>query len=533
MSKLPFLPLGSPNFRSLRMNSQIYVDKTQTLIELAQSTQPLFLARPRRFGKSLLLSTFANLFRQEKNLFTGLTAEKYWQEKKYPVLLLDFSFCSNCRNKEEFLKKFRSMLLLADADIPVECSPDENPLFSFARYLHAQENNSLVLLIDEYDAPLSSILNDPNAFEDIRALLADFYLSIKSLQGNIRFLLITGILKFQNTSIFSAFNSLSDISLLPTYGKILGYTKEEIEKYFPEHLRYAAQVLAITEEDVLLHLEKVYDGYCFDSSGATRIFSPWSVLNFFHHPENGFKNYWWNSAGRSSLLFSTLPNYLQIQPEHFDQEKEIALEKLEGTARCAQDIELPSLLFHTGYLSIRKVIGNNALLGYPNEEVRYSMANLCAEKLWRNTEKRNDSSLHLVRYLKEGNLAGAVKSLNNAFLCADYSGHPFSNEAGVRLAMQMLLLGAELNPAIEVHNLHGRSDLEVRAGNFLWVFELKHVKEAKAAPQALQRALQQLQERHYGHPSIDSQQLRCALVFAEDRKEFVLSALAPSIETAI
>lgn len=226
------LPLGSLNFRSLRKNAQIYVDKTKPLVELARLSQPLLLVRPRRFGKSLLLSTFASLFRQEKDLFVDLAAGDSWTEKKHPVLLLDFSLCSNCKSKEEFLQKFRNMLQLANADIPVVCPEGENPIFAFAKYLHALDNNSLVLLIDEYDAPLSSTLDQPEVFAAIQLLLSDFYLSIKSLQGNIRFLLITGTMKFQNTSIFSAFNSLSDISLLPRYGDILGFTKEEIEAFF-------------------------------------------------------------------------------------------------------------------------------------------------------------------------------------------------------------------------------------------------------------------------------------------------------------
>ena len=239
------LPLSVTNFASFIDESIIYIDKTDLIAQLAKSRAPIFLSRPRRFGKSTLISTFEELFSHGLEKFKGLKIEKQnlWQDKTYKVLHLDFSYIKEDRRLFSFENKFQDSLASAFDSANLPFYKEENVITSFINSIKDLEGSSLVLLIDEYDAPLTAVMGKSEEFEDRRTLLSEFFLTIKRYSGKFRFIFITGVTRYSQVSIFSAFNSLDDISFNPLYGTIVGYTQEELEFYFKDYLEKAAEVL--------------------------------------------------------------------------------------------------------------------------------------------------------------------------------------------------------------------------------------------------------------------------------------------------
>lgn len=265
----------------------------------------------------------------------------------------------------------------------IECDNGDDFVTQLSSWLRSLEDSSLVLLIDEYDAPLTACLNDSELFRSVRSIMSDLFLTLKSNEGCLRFFFMTGITKFSNTSIFSAFNNFQDISLDTDYGTLLGYTEDEIKHYFGQYLSRAAKDLSMTENQVLDHLKKNYNGFCFDEQAQTHVFCPWSVLNFLNRPKRGFQNYWYSSGGQPTVLMNYLSQHALAQPMNYSEIKMIRLSDL-NASRQYDEISLDVLLTQAGYLTIRSVMKNGyAVLGYPNQEVSLSMAQLYADELLR------------------------------------------------------------------------------------------------------------------------------------------------------
>uniref|UniRef100_UPI0025E395F0 AAA family ATPase n=1 Tax=uncultured Succinatimonas sp. TaxID=1262973 RepID=UPI0025E395F0 len=283
------LPLSVTSFSDFVAKSKIYVDKTDLIANLARFDAPIFLSRPRRFGKSTLVSTFQELFSNGLEKFKDLKigTEGLWNDKTYKVIHLDLSLI-----KENTQKSFEEALL---TQLKIACeATNENlkpVLYSAATYLQLflkhNTDNQYVLLIDEYDAPLTAAMADKEEFEKRRSVLSEFFLTVKFYSSKFRFIFITGVTRYSNTSIFSAFNNIKDISFNPTYGAIVGYTQEELEHYFGDYIKNAAVALnekektdKYTYEIILNELKNNYDGYSFDEECEHHVYNPWSILNF-------------------------------------------------------------------------------------------------------------------------------------------------------------------------------------------------------------------------------------------------------------
>lgn len=384
------LSLGTSSFSALRTANQIYVDKTDLVFELARSVGKIFLARPRRFGKSLLLSTFESLFRDGLKYFSGLAIEKQWTDKTYDVIRLDFSEVMSFARSDIFEARFVEMVAtkIRRIEPTFDCT-----VASFnarlSELLEARPVLSLVILIDEYDSPLTEAMDDPNAFGRVRTVLNAFFLTLKANDSCLRFLFMTGITKFSNTGIFPAFNNLRDISLTSDYSAILGYTEREIRDNFGPYLERAQKKLGVSAETLMKGLAQHYDGFCFDKTAQTHVFCPWSVLNFLMDPASGFENYWYRSAGRPNVLLRYLTHHTLNTPAGFNQSVAVPLSDL--SAACQYDeISVDTLLTQSGYYTIRtKAVGDSVLVGYPNLEVARSMAQLYADEILggNNTER--------------------------------------------------------------------------------------------------------------------------------------------------
>lgn len=330
---------------------------------------------------------------------------------------------------------------------------------------------------------------------------------------------MTGITKFNHTGIFSAFNALKDISTLPSYGTIIGYTESEIRKYFAPYIQNAADVLHITQAELLQSIKYHYDGYSFNQNISNNIYSPWSVLNFLDNPEIGFQNYWFDSAGQPTVLLRYLKNHALQSPAEYGKSILFSISNL-NTPSQYNEFSVEALLVQTGYLTIKSYEGGDFVrLGYPNQEVALSMARLYANALIRQNRYQDSGVAHLDRLLSTGSPTEVVSAFNRALDSIDYHRYPVRDEASCRAYLQVLLLGAALVPRVEVHNALGRSDMEVESGDRHWVFEFKYAQRKSDIPSLLEKSVAQIEANRYGDGRAEHKKLvRVALVFsAEDR----------------
>ena len=517
------LPLGTSDFAALRNSNEIYIDKTALIYELASVRSKIFISRPRRFGKSLLVSTFESLFKNGLRDFSGLKIEKLWKDKTYPVVRLDFSDLKDLPSAEEFQKSLRSMIATAFAAIGFRYDPaDTVSLFldQFKLWLSTLETNSFVLLIDEYDAPLTAHLENSRLFNEIRTVLSRFYAVVKRYEGCLRFFFMTGITKYSQTSIFSELNNFDDITLNPAYATLLGYTEEEIKSGFAAYLRNAAEKLGTTEKHVLQNLRDNYDGFSFEPSAQSHVFCPWSVLNFFKYPQQGFKNYWYESGGQPSLLLKYLEKHQLVQPESFGVPVAMTLDEL-GAVRQYDKLSVEALLFQAGYLTIREQLNVAEVeVGYPNKEVELSMARLYADEMLRDINRLDAGVSRLAKMLDRECPETVIAHFNQVFNAIDYSRYPVVNEASCRSHLQVLLMGGAMVPDVEKHSALGRSDLEVETPHRRWVFELKFSADGTNAEKLLRSAVMQIRDRRYGEAPHGRELIAVAMVFNGSERRF-------------
>lgn len=456
--------------------------------------------------------------------FKGLAIEQLWEEKTtYQVVRFDFSNIKGFSRVEEFDtlfdEYFTDVLHLNGIDYPT--ATKGQGLRHFTLWLATQSANSVVLLIDEYDAPLTSCLDDNDLFKEVRERMSRFYAAIKNYDRVIRFFFMTGITKFNKTSVFSELNNLKDLSLIPKYGSLLGYTKAEVQRYFEGYLQKGAETLNLSIDDLLEILVRQYDGYCFERTATQRVFAPWSLLNFFSEPECGFLNYWYESGGKPTALKKYFKVHYFRNPEEYGKEKTISLDTLSGSS----DVESLSdvgLLTQAGYLTIKGVKNEEIVfLDYPNREVKKSIAKLYLEELLHGKTSSDMGADDIVQVLRNESAESLFHMLNRLYLSIDYKDYPIKDEAALRAVTQVYFDGAKLMPVVEEHNAHGRSDLAVTVGDCHWVLEFKVARKGESATKKLEKAVEKIIENHYGESSCSPVLKRVALVFSLEEKKFV------------
>lgn len=519
------LPKGNTSFASIRRRNLIYVDKTDLIAEIAGFQQSFFLARPRRFGKSLLLSTFAELFANGVGNFSGLKIDGQWNDRQYAVARLDFSQAKNFISWDDFEAKVCRVIRDGFCDLGFDCESEKVSQLCEALnlWLRQQPEGSIVLLIDEYDAPLTAMLHQRELFLKVRTTLADFYSVVKTREPAWRFFLLTGITKFIKTGIFSELNICTDLSSIPKYGSLLGYTDDELRIYFRQHVSAAAKTLGSTEEELFAQLKASYDGYCFEPTIRHHVYSPWSVLSFLSNPELGFKNFWAESAGQPSVLLSYFKEHSLRNPAAY--KKEIALSTLQLEA--SQDIDNiceEALLAQSGYLTLDRVEGGTAFLKYPNKEVAETMAYLYSQQLLKGKTLEGIGAGGIGKLFLSSNPEPIIRDFNRMLASLDYLNYSVMNEATLRSFIQVMLDGAQLDCRVESHNAFGRSDLEVDAGGRHWVFEFKVLPKNASASESTSRLLEeaskQLLDRQYGIAFANRRELiRIAAVFSQSARQ--------------
>jgi len=491
------LPIGIQDFEYLREENFLYVDKTQYVYQLAHYGKPYFLGRPRRFGKSLFLSTLKAYFEGKKELFEGLEItglEKEWT--KYPVFYLDFNvgLLINAKNAAERLNvKLKELERLWGKRMDTE---DLASRFeAVIKNAYEQTGKRVVVLIDEYDKPLTNTMDDPTANEEIRTLLKSFYGVLKSADIYLRFVFITGVTKFSKVSIFSDLNQLADISLDENFAEICGISEPELLQNFQPEIQALANRRNLPYEQAFAGLKKRYDGYHFAKVSAD-IYNPFSLLNTFAKLDFA---YYWFATGTPTFLAKALKNQ-NYDIRKFEDNVSIAANSIMDYR--AENQNLIPLLYQTGYLTIKKYddILDEYVLGFPNEEVKYGFLNeLLPAFVLRPIASGNFSVTDFLRKLMGNDISGFMTSLKAFFADIPYDAIEQKNRNEQYYQHVFYLLFTLMGQFVqtEVKNNKGRADAVVKTAGTIYVFEFKMDDNATA-----EDALAQINSKDYAIPYI-------------------------------
>jgi Predicted AAA-ATPase/PD-(D/E)XK nuclease superfamily len=479
------LPIGIQTLPVIKDRNCVYVDKTQLVHRLATTGKYYFFSRPRRFGKSLLVSTLKELYKGNKSVFEGLWIENNWDwSKSNPVIHFSFDAMSFI---QVGLENALSQTLdnhASDYGI-VLSSTDYKAKFSELIKTLFEKNGKVVLLVDEYDKPIIDFL-EVSKIEQGKAnrdVLREFYGVVKSSDEYLEFVFITGISKFSKVSLFSHLNNLQDITLSENYGTLTGYTQEELEEYFDDYLVEIETKLNLSREALLNHMKVWYNGYSWD--GVSRVYNPFGVLNFLSNKV--FRNYWF-STGTPKFLIEQMRNKVVYNVENVIVNDRI-LDKYD-----VDNLELIPLLFQTGYLTVKEldVMTGDMVLDYPNKEVRESMYEFLIDDLARNPQRNHTGRTinDLGKAFLEKDLE-QVREIINAIL-ADLPSETFNKQSeGLYHGLVHLIfsyLGVFINS--EIHSSKGRADAVVETPSDVFIFEFKFNKTA-------QEAIEQIEKKKY------------------------------------
>ncbi len=474
------LSLSTSSFAKLREAGRIGVDKTALIYTPACQQEKFFLTRPRRFGKSLLVSTLASLAGEGLRDFVGLAIESLWKGKPYSVVRLDFPDTKHFETFEEFRKALYDRLELAFAPQGFACDATSRLKFfsQWSVWLQEPPKSSLALLTNEGDAPLGVWLGEQELFKRVRKVLSSFCTEVKSHEAVFRFVFVTGVLKVGETG-FWVDHDLTDISLNPWHGTLLGFAREEIQANFGSYFAEAQKTLGLSEAVLLDSMARHYDGDCFDRQTATHVFNPWLVMNFLQPPQAGFCNDWIHTGGRMAAWLECFKTPTLKHPAPFEAGKVISEAGLSAVAN-EKMISDRALLTQAGYLTIPKFQGGNSHLGCPNEAVATSMAAFYSELLQDGRLLDDVGADGVSNGLVRGTADEVAAEFNKAPGELNPPRYSVTDGAICRAFLPVLLYGAKRCACIEVHNAFGRSDQEVEAGSRRWGFELNFYQRKKA-----------------------------------------------------
>ena len=488
-------PIGIQNFEDLRRSEYVYVDKTHHIHRLASTGKYYFLSRPRRFGKSLLVSTMEAYFKGKKELFKGLAIEnleKDWTE--YPVLHLDFNGISY--NSTEVLDDVLDRKLSAwETEFEISASTAVQGL-RFQDIIEAafkKTGKQVVILIDEYDKPIVDNLGNPELVESYKKTLQGFYSVMKAKDGQIRFGFLTGVSKIGKLSVFSGLNNLKDISMVKEYADICGLSESELYKYFDESVAELGEANELTKEDCYVKLKDTYDGYHF-TPNSVGVYNPFSLLNAFSDRE--FKEYWFET-GTPTLLVNVMKQ-TSFDITTLSDQVDVSYEDVSGM----QDIinkPIP-LFFQTGYLTIKNYDKefNIYTLGFPNDEVKNGFLKfIFSYYVPINPAEGNTTTAKLAKALRTGAPDVFMRTLEALFANTTYQIQGDA-EKDFQYAMYIImeLLGEYVQAERATSN--GRIDLLLQTKDYIYIIEVKIDNTADAA-------LQQIEEKGYAKPFVNDQ----------------------------
>ncbi|GHT45484.1 ATPase AAA [Bacteroidia bacterium] len=482
------LPIGIQDFEDLRTNGYLYVDKTAYICQLVNMGKPYFLGRPRRFGKSLFLSTLKAYFLGKKELFEGLAIadlEKDWME--YPVFYLDFNVGIYTDVNSIYETLNYNLKIVEEKWGKVEADNPATRFGELIRRAHVKSGRKVVVLVDEYDKPLLGTMDNLEINDEIRTVLKGFYGVLKSNDEHLQFVFLTGVTKFSKVSVFSDLNQLQDISMDEDYAGICGIFEDELIRNFQPEIANLAKKNELSYEETLAELKKRYDGYHFTKE-SVNIYNPFSVLNTFKKLDFG---YYWYETGTPIFLVKMLKE-MDFNVTNMEN-------KLRFPVRSIADYQINykdpvPLLYQSGYLTIKGYDKqfDEYRLGYPNEEVKYGFIYNMMPIFMPNRSIMGDFSISsFIRDLQANNVNAFMERLK-----AFFAGIPneLNNKEEKHYQTVFYLLFTLMGEFVqtEVDSSIGRADAVVVEHDTIYIFEFKLTENTSA-----ENALKQIDERKY------------------------------------
>ena len=483
-------PVGIQDFEKLITGGFIYVDKTDILYKMVNEGNCYFLSRPRRFGKSLTLSTLKAYFEGKKELFEGLAMsqlEKEW--RKHPVFHLSFAIFGKSRERslesilEHYLSEWEKEYGVDSVKLNYETR-----FATLIKRAVEKTGEKAVVLIDEYDSALVSTMQDPALHEHIKDLLKPVYTVLKDYDGYIRFALLTGITRFSRMTIFSGLNNLKDVSLWPAYSSICGITPEELEQYFHAGIENVAQRYKLGYEETLTELKNYYDGYHF-SMESDDIYNPFSILNAL---ESSILDNYWFATGIPSFIVERMKEKDLDLEKYMNQSASDTVLK-EADSAYTSDV---AVLFQAGFLTIKgyDFSEKRYQLGIPNREVREGMSKLFMEKfLYPDSMEGENILTNMTRALKAGDPERFLTLLKAFFAGVPFDMSKGSKEVYFHNAFYIVTNLIGLQVQTERHTSAGSIDLVISTPDYVYVIEIKLNKKP-------QDALDQINSKEYALP---------------------------------
>ncbi|MDR1819013.1 MAG: ATP-binding protein [Methanobrevibacter sp.] len=524
MSTKSELSLDVSDFEKLIKRNKIYIDKTKVIKRLRDLNGTYhFLSRPRRFGKSLLISTLKNLFEGKEKLFKNTYIYNHWDwNETYPVIHLDLNNLKamSPENFEKSLRKYMDFVAKDNFNIELEEGFSNEKLMYLITKVYKTYKKEVVVLVDEYDKPILDNINNTETVGEIQRILKDFYGILKSADSKLEFVFITGITQFSKVSIFSEFNNLIQLTLKEDYSTICGYTQEEVEKYFKNAINNYSNLKNINYQETINKIKYHYDGYSWD--GKNFLYNPYSLMNFFE--DNEFNNYWFESG---------TPNFLvKIFKENFNIGnifKPTTLTKTEFNIFDIENLRQIPLLFQSGYLTISKkeIINDKTkyTLKIPNHEVEVSIT----ENLFTNFyTKAENNFLSKRKEIWEDLKKGSCETLSK-YLKKEIINTPYQLKIRNWKYYQTLIyaalksLGFQTNS--EVSMFSGRLDIAIEEedthypftdekGNAI-IVEVKYTQQNNDVNKLATKALNQIKEKGYYEPYEDNNIIMIGLAIKE------------------
>ena len=521
------------SFVDFTLENFIYVDKTEYIPKLVKLKR-VFISRPRRFGKSLTLDTIGTLFESGvEPYFKGTWIYDKWTEPTYPVLRLNFLDLDKY-SLDLFKQKLNSIITAFAQDINLkgykEKVEPEDTIYFLLDELR-KEKRQIVILIDEYDCQMTANINNETLYKQFQEKIKSFYATIKN-KWPIKFLGITGVTRLKDVEIFSIGSDIRDITNASAYSQMIGFTRDEIKKYYIDYLKLAAsyenncsvdKVTDVQIESMLDMMAQNYDGYCFDEDYEKKVFSTWSVNTFFQtmieKKKVQFGEYWYDNGGLPSILVNYLKTHKLNSLDYVEKDKTITIKVNDfKNPTSLTSINQNVLMCQTGYLTLRSPVYSKGFmtLGIPNSEVYNALLSLMALNIFDDTKLENVNEQILTQSKDVGEIIGLFNTVLNT---VSYDNYPISSEAVVQQLLYMYLKGICNSVSTELHSSKGRADLVIGSDNRRIVFEFKYAQNETEAKTKLIEAVEQIKTRDYGNilPKKD-ELLRIAAVFNADPK---------------
>lgn len=464
------LPIGIQDFETIITEEYTYIDKTSFIYQLITQGKPYFLSRPRRFGKSLLISTFKAIFSGRRDLFKGLWIDHSdWDWQQYPIIHIDMSTVNNNTPEELELDLIRVCNgIAAKQNLTLRGTSPSNYLEDLIDKMSIQ--NKVVVLIDEYDKPILDLIHDFTISKQNREVLRRFYSVLKARDADLKFIFLTGVSKFTKVSVFSGLNNLKDISLHENYATLVGLTEKELTHYFIKDFQAIAEKRSESLQAVRNMLKKWYNGYCFSQApDAERVYNPLSVMHFLDTAR--FGNFWFSTATPTFALKLIRASEFPVA----DFETGVIMGDSIDESYETEEIDLSTLLFQTGYLTIGHYDESlkRYFLKYPNEEVRRSFTNHLLRELTTLSPSRIEPQMYRIEKSLHAEDFKAFFEEFNILLASIPFIIQIPKEAYYHSLLYAILRCLNFEVAAEVMTSRGRIDMTFISKNKIYVFEFK------------------------------------------------------------